>query len=178
MPLRRLFCAAWWALLPLAAWPQAGRTPTACPPRPAECLPTTPVYNFGRHPMSAIAPPIHAENTIGLTCTRSAAAQGLTVDVEYELLGLPAEPDRDMRHREPGSLRYDLYVDAGRKQFWGDGQGGTKTIRDRLELNDNNRAVTRTHQVYGTVHGQQEVESGQWLGFVSVRLEYSIRKCR
>ena len=168
------------ALLPLAASAQTGRAaPRApCPARAAECQLSTPVYNFGRHQMNATAAPILAENTIGITCTRSPTAQGLTVEVDYELLGLPPEPDRGMRHREPGTLRYDLYVDAGRKQIWGDGKGGTKTVKDSLELNDNNRVVTRTHQIYGTVHGQQQVDTGQWLGFVAVRLEYSIQKCK
>ncbi|GAB3774230.1 hypothetical protein GCM10028796_48200 [Ramlibacter monticola] len=173
----RLLSVVCCALLPLAAGAQAGRRSSACPVRPAECQLSTPVYSFGRHVMGANASPIFAESTISITCTRT-NADGFRMDVDYELQGLPAEPDREMRHRDPGTLHYDLFVDAGRKQHWGDGKGGTKTVKDSLELSDNNRVVTRTHKIYGTVYGQQQVDTGQWLGFVSVRLEYEIKRCR
>ena len=168
---------AWCSLLPLAVMAQAARPQAKpCLPRPAECQVSTPLFNFGRHEMSLTAAPVLAESTVSVTCTR-ARVPGLTVRVDFDLLGLPSDPGRLMRDRESGLLRYDMFVDSGRRQFWGDGSGGTKTITDRLDLNDVQPIVTRTYQVYGTVYGQQRADPGQWLGFVSVRLEYET-KCK
>ena len=89
-----------------------------------------------------------------------------------------SQPGRSMRDRELAHLAYDFYVDAGRRQHWGDGTGGTKAFSDKMELNDVNRVVTHVHQVYGAVHGQQAAEPGQWLGFVVARLEYTIKNCK
>jgi spore coat protein U-like protein len=174
----RFLLAAWSALLPLAAAAQAPRTPpTPCPPRPAECQASTPVYNFGRHAMTSITPPVYGEGTVSVTCTK-ASGQGFTVDINYDLMGVPSVPGRSMRDPELGYLHYDLFVDAGRRQYWGDGKAGTKTFNDKMELNDANHVVTHTYQLYGTVYGQQAVEPGQWLGFVDARLEYTIKKCK
>ncbi|MCG2595444.1 spore coat U domain-containing protein [Ramlibacter sp. XY19] len=176
MPLGRFI--AWGALLPLAAGAQlAAKPPTPCPAKPAECHATTPVYNFGRHEMTGATPPVLAESTVAVTCTR-ANGQGFTVDIRYELKAEPPDPGRSMRDRELSQLQYDLYVDAGRRQHWGDGKKGTKAFEGRIELNDANRAVTVTHQLYGTVHGQQVAEPGHWLGYVAARLEYTIRQCK
>jgi spore coat protein U-like protein len=180
----RFLSIAWCALLPVSAAAQPrpataapAPPPVPCPARPAECQASTPVYNFGRHEMSVSAAPILAENTVTVTCTK-ANGQGFAVDITYDLMGLPSIPDRVMRDRELGTLRYDLFVDAGRTQYWGDGQAGTKTLTGKMEVNDTTRVVTVTHQLYGTVLGQQTVDPGQWLGFVSARLEYTIKKCR
>ena len=138
---------------------------------------STPVYNFGRREMTSTASPILTESTVTVTCTK-ASGRGFEVRLTYDLLALPATPGRVMRDAELAFLRYDFFVDPGRRRYWGDGGVGTSTINDRMTLNDNNRVVTHTHQVYGTVYGQQRVEPGQWLGFVSARLEYTIERCR
>ena len=177
--MKRLQSAVCCALLPLATWAQVPRPgpPSACPGRPADCQVSTPTYNFGRHAMTTPASPIYVENTVTVTCTK-ASGQGFRVTVSYDLQGLPNDTGRVMRNTEFASLRYDLFVDAGRRRFWGDGSGGSSTISDRMELNDNNTVVAQTHQLYGTVLGQQAAEPGQWLGFVSARLEYTIERCR
>ena len=169
---------AWSALVPLAAWAQAPRpAPAPCPARPAECQVFTPVFNFGRHQMSADGAPIYSEGSVTVTCTK-ANGIGFAVDVNYDLMGLPGMPGRVMRDRDLGFLRYDFYVDPAHTQYWGDGEGGTKTFSEKLELNDANRVVTRSYPVYGMVYGQQVARPGQWLGFVSARLEYTIKRCR
>jgi spore coat protein U-like protein len=177
--MKRLQSAACCALLPLVTWAQSPRPgpPSACPGRPADCQVSTPIYNFGRHEMTTTSSPIYSEGTVTVTCTR-AAGQGFQVTVSYDLRGLPNDTGRVMRNTEFASLRYDLFVDAGRRRYWGDGSAGTSTISDTIDLNDNNRVVTHTHELYGTVEGQQSAEPGQWLGFVSARLEYTIERCR
>jgi spore coat protein U-like protein len=172
----RFLSAACCALLPLAATAQRN-PPGSCPARPAECQVSTPVYNFGRHELSVITAPIYGEGTVSITCTK-AQGQGFTVDLSYDLMAIPGTPSRVMRDRELGYLRYDLFVDPGRRQYWGDGTAGSKTFSDKIELNDANRVLTVSYQVYGTVYDQQIARPGQWLGFVSARLEYTIKRCR
>jgi spore coat protein U-like protein len=168
--------AAWCVLLPLAALAQRARPPSPCPAKPAECQVTTPVFNFGRHAV-ATPVPIYGEATVTVTCTR-ASGPAFSVNIDYDVLGLPSTIGRHMRDRASGTLVYDMYVDAGRQQYWGDGEAGTKTLRGKLEVNETTRVVTQTQQVYGLVHGQQVVDAGPWLGVVAVRLVYEIRRCR
>lgn len=165
-------------LLPLQAWTQSAgpRLPLPCPPKPAECQVTAPVFHFGRHAVGS-ASPIYGESTVTVTCTR-AAGGAYTVDIVYDVLGLPSRTGRPMRDREGGTLRYDMYVDAGRRQHWGNGEAGTKTLSGKLEVSETNRVASQVHQVYGMVHGQQPVDAGPWLGAVAVRLLYEIRKCK
>jgi len=177
MPMTRFLSTAWCALLPLSAVAQPRPAPAACPPRPVDCQVSTPVYNFGRHEMTLTAGPINAESTVTVTCTK-ASGQGFAVDLTYDLRAVPPAPSRVMRDRELGYLRYDMFVDSGRRQYWGDGESGTKVISDKMELNDRNKVVTHTHQIYGMVYGQQLVQPGQWLGFVSARLDYTVKKCQ
>jgi spore coat protein U-like protein len=178
VPLTRLLAQAWCALLPLAAAAQSPRAPPVpCPARPAECTATTPVFNFGRHEMLPNSPPILAEHTVIVTCTK-AQGQGFTVHLDYDLIAQPPEPGRNLHNPNAAALEYDLYVDPGRRQFWGDGKRGTKAISDKMELSDSNSVVTHAHTLYGTVHGQQAADPGHRLGFVMARLDYTIKRCR
>jgi spore coat protein U-like protein len=167
----RLVLAACCALLPLHAWAQRAKPPN-CPARPADCQINVQLFDFGRGQMSSTSPPINGYNTISVTCTR-ANANGLSVDVTYDLQAVPAEPSRQMRDNRLGYLRYYMYVDPARTRYWGDGLSyGTATFQGVLFLDDRNRVGTLVHQIYGKVDGGQLALPGQWLGLVATRLEY------
>ena len=174
MPVTRLLLAACCALLPLSAWAQRAKPPALCPLRPAECQINVQAFNFGRGEMTEFAPPINGHDTISVTCTR-APLDGLSVEVDYELKATPPAPARQMRNRELHFLRYDMFVDAARTKYWGDGQTqGTFSFTGALFLDDRTRVGTLVHQVYGQVPGGQAATlPGNWLGAVVVRLDYT-----
>jgi spore coat protein U-like protein len=166
------------ALLSLSAWaqsvrpPRAAKPPAGCPARPAECQINVQVFDFGRGQMSPASPPINGHNTVSVTCTRSPQADGRDVDIGYELKAIPPTPARQMRDSQLHFLRYDMFVDAARTRYWGDGSQSTFTFQGTLFLDDRNRVGTLAHPVYGKVDAGQTALAGQWLGAVVTRLEY------
>lgn len=168
--------------IPQLGWAQfklpSARTPGGgnhqCPVRPVECQVNAPVFNFGRSVMSGTAPSVYAYAMISVTCTR-ATRDGLNVDVDFELQALPPDPARQMRNHIDGQyLRYEMYLDPARTLYWGDGSQGTAPLTGTLSLNDRNRVGTLAFPLYGKVDGgQQFVPSGQWLGAVVSKLQYT-----
>ena len=175
----RILLAACCMLLPLSAWAQRAKPPGPCPAFPAQCQVNAPVFNFGRHPMSSTAPPIHGHNTISVTCTRHPQDR-LSVEVLFELKGLPAQPDRQMRDQIGGAyLRYNMFVDPARTRYWGDGSQGTATFQGVCFLDEKNRVCTIPFVLYGRVDGQQSpIPPGPFLGALVSRLEYSFGNCQ
>jgi spore coat protein U-like protein len=172
----RFVLAACCALMVLgASAQQRAKPPASCPVRAADCQINVQVFDFGRGQMSQTAPPINGHSTVSVTCTRAPQANGLHVDVAYELKAIPPAPARQMRDNELRYLRYDMFVDPARTRYWGDGVSyGTFTLQGALMLDDRNRVGTLVHQIYGRVDGGQSLTPpGQWLGLVVVRLEYS-----
>lgn len=144
---------------------------------PAQCQVNVPVFNFGRHSMSSDSPPIDTSGTISVTCTR-AAQEGLSLEVQFELKGLPPDPTRQMRDRIGGGyLRYFMFVDPARTRHWADGSQGTSTLQGGCLLDNRNRVCTIPFLLYGRVDGGQVVLPGQWLGAVVSRLEYRFIGC-
>jgi spore coat protein U-like protein len=168
-------CCALRALTAEAQFVQSPRAkpPAECPVRPAECQINMQVFDFGRGQMTSTSSPINGTNTISVTCTR-AARDGINVTVEYNLQAIPPTPARQMRDNQLNFMRYDMFVDAARTRYWGDGfSQGTFTFQGVLFLDDRNRVGTLAHVVYGRVDGSQPlVPPGQWLGLVVGRLEY------
>jgi spore coat protein U-like protein len=71
-------------------------------------------------------------------------------------------------------LAYDMFIDAARTRFWGDGSQGTFVLTGTLILDDRNRVGTLAFPIYGTVpRGQGLVTPGQWLGAVITRVQYN-----
>jgi spore coat protein U-like protein len=128
--------------------------------------------------MNSNAPPIYGNSTISVTCARHPQDR-LSVDVQFELKGLPPEAFRQMRDRVGGAyLAYDMYVDAARTRYWGDGTQGTEVFSGACLLDERNRVCTIPFVLYGKVHGQQQViPPGPFLGAVVSRLEYRFLSC-
>jgi len=122
--------------------------------------------------------PVLAETTVGITCTRPVTRRpgvilAPDIDVELRLMALPAEPDRFMRDDLLQYLRYHVYVDKGRRRFWGDGTQGTEVIADEFTLRRDNSSFSREYTIYGAVDGAQLVAPSPFIGAVVTRLEYS-----
>jgi spore coat protein U-like protein len=127
--------------------------------------------------MSSTSPPVYSYATISVTCTR-APLDGLNVDVFFELQALPAGSAREMHNQfgsvEPSFLKYDMFLDAARTRYWGDGTQSTFAITGQLVLDDRNRVGTLAFPIYGTVDGAQpEKAPGHWLGAVVTRVKYN-----
>ena len=182
----RFILATCSTLLSLSAWAQFVQSPRAprappggeCPARAADCQVNVQTFDFGRGQMSSSAPAINGNNTLSVTCTRSPLADGIDVEVRYQVKAVPAEPNRFMRDSNLGYLRYFMYVDAARTRYWGDGiTSGTATFQGVLFLDNRNRVGTIVHPIYGKVEGGQIALPGQWLGLVPANLEYET-SCR
>jgi spore coat protein U-like protein len=176
----RFLAVACCTMIALPAWGQFVRSPRGkpgiqCPLRPAECQINAQVFDFGRGQMTSNSPPINGTNTVSVTCTR-APLDGLSVQVDYNLKAVPAEPARQMRDNNLLYLGYEMFVDPARTRYWGDGYTyGTFTFQGVLSLDDRNRVGTLAHVVYGRVPGAQASlhPPGQWLGLVGLQLEYT-----
>jgi spore coat protein U-like protein len=175
----RVLVAACCALLALPAWAQRAKPPAGnCSARPADCQVSMPLFDFGRAPMNASAPPVYGHNTISVTCTRSPADNGRNVDVTYELEAVPPDPARSIRNLEGDYLRYFMFLDPARTRYWGDGNNGTFTFQGGLFLDDRNRVGSLFHVVYGRVDGAQgQFRAGPGTGAVVSRLRYDVT-CR
>lgn len=136
-----------------------------------------PVFDFGRAPMNANAPPIYGHNTIGVTCTRSPGAEKRNVDITYSLEAVPPTPARQIRNLDGDFLRYDLFRDPARTQYWGNGYNGTFVFEGELFLDDRNKVGSLFHVVYGRVDGGQIFRTGPGAGAVLSRLVYQV-SCR
>ena len=144
-----------------------------CSDIPAQCEVSASLYDFGRHEISSITPPIRTQGSISVTCTKL-ALPGFLVSADIELQGLPPEESRNLRGKEGDELTYGLFLDAALTRVWGDGTGGTRTISDVIEMRGTNRVVTRTYLLFGRVNGGQTGRPGRYLGAVASRLNYRL----
>lgn len=176
MPVSRLLLVAVCVLLPSSGWGQQRSGPGTCPPRPAECQVSTPVFNFGRQTMNPEAPPVYGHNTVSVTCTR-APVDGISVTVSYDVRAVPPAPTRQMRNTDGDFLSFDMFLDPARTRLWGDGNNGTFLIHDEILLDDRNRVGTRFHLLFGKVNGAQLVRPSQMLGLVGATVDYRVN-CR
>ena len=70
-------------------------------------------------------------------------------------------------------LRYGLYLDAALTRRWGDGTGGTRTIRNNgLTIRLPQRSRTETWTVWGRLPGGQNVPVGTYLDALLARVVY------
>jgi spore coat protein U-like protein len=142
-----------------------------CPPQPASCEVAAPLYTFGRQEMTDSTPPILAQGTASITCTKL-IQQGFPVTISLELSGIPPRVPRELRAAQ-GQLNYGLFLDPPHTLVWGDGSAGTHAIEDTIELKGNTRTVTRNYMLYGQVDGGQQADAGRYLDAVAVRLRYT-----
>ncbi len=114
----------------------------------------------------------HGSNdTIGQVTVFCSGTQGETVSFTLSLATIPLRKVcRRLKSREQ-SLRYELYLDTGRTQMWGDGTAGTSVIKDSMVLS--NGHVSQNYAVYGRMPGgQSEAGSGAYTDVVVLNLAW------
>lgn len=74
----------------------------------------------------------------------------------------------------PLRLYYNLFLDTGRSQIWGNGTGGTGVAGGSLTIGPGvgNRRREFEHPVYGRIPALQDVLSGSYTDTIIVTLEF------
>jgi spore coat protein U-like protein len=68
-------------------------------------------------------------------------------------------------------LRYNLYSDRARTQVWGDGMGGSTTLRDSFRISSS--PTRRVYTIYGRIpNGQELAQVGAYIDSISVLVSY------
>jgi spore coat protein U-like protein len=68
-------------------------------------------------------------------------------------------------------LAYNLFIDVGRTQIWGDGSSGTAIIQDSLTITST--PVSKTYVIYGRIPGQQaSATAATYTDDITVTLRY------
>ena len=157
-------------LKPLGRAPRAGHP---CGQQAAVCTISTPVFSFGRHPMSGSTDPIYAQGSVTVSCEK-VIQPNFPVTITFDLFGIPANDPRQLASGQGANLYYNVYLDAPHTQVWGDGTRGTVAINDTLELPGGTRNASRTYTLYGQVNGGQPASTGNYVHAISAQMPYGI----
>ena len=114
----------------------------------AQCTITDVSVAFGSY--DPISPqPRDSNATLQVRCS------GANETVSFQLFAATGAGSLGDRRASNGksALRYNLFLDAGRTQIWGDGSSGTTVLSDSLTITD--VPVTKTYVVYGRILAQQ-----------------------
>ena len=163
---------AWALLAALPGLPQAAQ----CPPQPATCEISAPLFTFGRQEMTSTSPPILTQGSVSVTCTKN-IKPGFEVNVDIDLSGIPPRLPRLLRSGQSDQLNYNLFLEPARTIAWGDGSNGTQPITSSMQLKGNDRVLTQTYSLYGRVEGGQQGEVGRYIDAIAARLRYTL-KCK
>lgn len=120
------------------------------------CTASNTTINFGAFDVLSGAT-LSGSGTMRVTCVNVGAP---TTRVTYNI-SLATSPARQMAPPSgPDRLTYQLYLDAGQSQVWGDGTAGTFTITGTLRVRANRTARSRPINYYGSVTpGGQDVSA-------------------
>lgn len=126
---------------------------------------------FGTYsPLSAT--PLNSNGTVTVSCTLLSG--GSTTVSMTIALSAGTSGSFAARTLAAGTqqLRYNLYVNSGHTQVWGDGSGGSSSVAAALPLT----AASPTQQTSRTLHGQigagQDVGAGSYLDTLVVTIIY------
>jgi spore coat protein U-like protein len=144
-----------------------------CPPQPATCEVSAPLYTFGRQELTSSSNPILSQGSISVTCTKT-IQQGFRVNVGIDLTGIPPRLPRLLKSGQSDQLNYNLFLEPARNIAWGDGSNGTQPITDLMVLQGSTRVLTRTYSLYGRVDGGQQGGAGQYFDAIAARLRYTL----
>lgn len=125
-------------------------------PEDVTCVPSAPTINFGAYDILAGAT-VNAAGSFTVTCTHNKNSRQ-TVTYTARLATTPA------RQLAPPSgadrVSYQLYVDSGRTQLWGDGTGSTFTITGTVTMNGSVSVTDVAKNFYGQISpGGQDVSA-------------------
>ncbi len=139
----------------------------AAPEVRAACNVAATGVNFGPYDVFS-AVPLDSTGTVSVSCDEP---QAPTVVIAMGASGVSGTfAPRRMKHAGlPDLLDYNLYTTAGRNAVWGDGSGGTRTVRvPNVRPSRSPRVVT----VYGRMPPLQAVRSGLYQDTVAVTITW------
>jgi spore coat protein U-like protein len=108
--------------------------------------------------------PTDATGSITYACTQGNGTVNVVISIDR---GRSGSFNRAMSSGLE-QMSYNLYLDVGHTQIWGDGSSGTTTLQDKVP--GNNHPVTAT--VYGRVFPQQNVGNGRYTDALTVTLQF------
>lgn len=129
-----------------------------CPAASACTVTTTPV-SFGGYDVFAATP----ADSVGVITVDCAVNMFVTVALSGSGVTGSFNPRQMNSLIFNDSLRYNLYTDATYSVIWGDGTGGTNTIRRRI-----NEKKARIFTVYGRIPPLQDVSAGPYADSVVI----------
>ena len=152
-----------------------GRAPSnpECGIQAAVCTVSTPVFSFGRQPMTGSTNPIYAQGSITVVCDKI-IQQGILVTITFDLSGLPPADPRELASGQGELLDYNVYLDPTRTRVWGDGTKGTEAISDVIEMRGSARHESKTYLLYGRVNGGQPAATGNYLNSINAEMRYGV----
>ena len=143
-----------------AADAQKRPTPTA---KPRDCTINASGVDFGVYDTLNLAP-TDATGSVTYSCSQGGGALNVIITIDR---GLAGSFNRQMTNGTD-RLGYNVYLDVGHTQIWGDGSGGTVTLQDKIP--GNNHPITAT--AYGRLFPRQNVGSGRYVDGLVVTMQF------
>jgi spore coat protein U-like protein len=132
-----------------------------------QCQVSAPAFYWGSRQQTQH--PVFVQGSVGMTCSKQ---EGVKVDLDIELQGLPARRQRELR-QGGDVLTYTLFLNPNYTLAWGDGSAGTRPITDSISLKSKDQTLTRTYILYGRLDGGEGAATGRYLDAVVTRLNYT-----
>jgi spore coat protein U-like protein len=132
------------------------------------CSVSATALSFGTYdPSSATAR--DSTGTVTVTCTAKLLGLSASWDI---LLSTGSSGSFTPRHLFSGgnSLQYNLYINAGRTQVWGDATGGTAKVSDSQFLLVGTNQYSYT--TYGRIPALQNLAPGTYTDTITVTVNY------
>lgn len=155
-PLRAL---PWCAALALCAAAPLARAASI-----TSCTVTVTGVAFGTYtPMQSSA--LAMNGTINIACTGITGRSSLTIDLSTGASNI--YPTRTLVSGS-STLNYNLYLDPGYTQVWGNGTGGS--VEGGAKINNGHRNATLT--IYGAIGAGQDPPPGSYADMIEVSVNY------
>lgn len=128
------------------------------------CTVTVTGVAFGTYtPLQSSA--LDMNGTINIACTGITGRNSLTIDLSTGASN--SYPTRTLVSGTSG-LNYNLYLDAGYTQVWGNGTGGS--VEGGATINNGHRNATLT--IYGAIAAGQDPAPGSYTDMIEVSVNY------
>ena len=160
--LRRALAAAiaCWCVGTGSADAQKKPSPAA---KPRDCTIDASGIDFGLYDTLNTAP-TDATGSVTYSCTQGGGALNVIVTIDR---GFAGSFSRQMSNGQD-RLSYNVYLDVGHTQIWGDGSNGTLTLQDKIPGNTKPISVT----AYGRLFPRQNVGSGRFVDGLVVTMQF------
>ena len=143
----------------------AGAQPQARPRPNKSCTISASSVEFGIYD-TLNGTPTDSTGSVTYACSSKQVQRSQNVIISIDR-GRAGSFDRAMTG--PGEqLHYNLYLDVGRTQIWGDGSSGTVTLQDKVPPN----GTPTTATVYGRVVPRQNVSAGRYTDGLVVTIQF------